>query len=363
MIEIHTPEAWRETLGQIGEDHLLQSWEWGQFKSHYGWRTLNLAWKDADGEPSAAAQVLFRTHRPGLTIGYCPRGPLLDWSEPDLVSEVLRDLARAGRERGAIFFKIDPALILPGSGAERTPHEAAIPSTNALAMFESLGWQESHEQVQFKNTLVVDLQPDEDALLKNMKQKTRYNIRLAMRKGVGVRVGTTDDLDLLYRMFAETALRDNFTIRSPDYYRLAWGSFIESGDAVPLIAFVDEQPVAAIIVYRYGSTAYYLYGMSLDLHREKMPTYLLQWEAMLWAKEAGCTTYDMWGAPDRMEPSDRMYGVYKFKQGFGGRLVETPGAFDLALRPLVYRIYTTGMPLILSIMRRLGRAYTRQSLD
>jgi peptidoglycan pentaglycine glycine transferase (the first glycine) len=94
-----------------------------------------------------------------------------------------------------------------------------------------------------------------------------------------------------------------------------------------------------------------------------MPTYLLQWEGMRWAKQVGCTSYDMWGAPDRLDPSDRMYGVYKFKDGFGASLVETPGAFDLPLKPWIYRLYTSGMPLVLSIMRRAGRASTRQSLD
>ncbi len=363
MVEIHSPEAWRETLSLIGKDHLLQSWQWGQFKSKYGWGTLHLAWKDAGGQPRAAAQLLFRTQVPGLTMGYCPRGPLLDWEQENLVRQVLHDLARAGREEKAFFLKIDPALIPPDS--DQTPFEsiASTASTDVLAELARLGWRQSREQVQFKNTLIIDLRPSEEALLAAMKQKTRYNIRLATRKGVEVRQGSLVNLDLLYRMFAETSLRDGFAIRSPDYYRQAWGAFIDSGGAVPLIASVGEEPVAAIIVFHYGDTAYYLYGMSLELHRDKMPTYLLQWEAMRWAKEAGCRIYDMWGAPDRIEDSDPMYGVYKFKEGFGGCLVETPGAFDLPLRPWIYRIYTTGMPFVLSIMRWVGRASTRQSLD
>src|SRR5690606_17626789 len=131
-----------------------------------------------------------------------------------------------------------------------------------------------------------------------MKQKTRYNLRLAERKGVQVRLGSVDDVDLLYSMYAQTSIRDHFVIREAGYYRSLWSSFIQAGMAEPLIAEVEGVPAAALILFRFGHKAWYLYGMSLDLHREKMPNYLLQWEAVRRSKAAGCTVYDLWGAPD-----------------------------------------------------------------
>ncbi len=194
-----------------------------------------------------------------------------------------------------------------------------------------------------------------------MKQKTRYNVRLASRKGVEVRYGHMEDLDLLYHMYVETSLRDRFVIRPPEYYQDAWGSFVEAGLARPLIAEVEGQPVAAVIIYRFGDKATYMYGMSRELHRNKMPSYLLQWEAMRWAKAQGCRIYDFWGAPDTMDETDPMWGVYRFKQGFGPTTVITPGAWDLVLRPLHYWAYSRFMPFILGVMRRRGRRVTAQS--
>jgi lipid II:glycine glycyltransferase (peptidoglycan interpeptide bridge formation enzyme) len=103
--------------------------------------------------------------------------------------------------------------------------------------------------------------------------------------------------------------------------------------------------------------------MSIDKHREKMPNYLLQWEAMRWAKEQGCTRYDLWGAPDEIDKDDPMYGVYRFKDGFGARLVRTSGAWDLPLQSGFYSIYTRLMPLALSVMRAFGRRKTQGTLQ
>lgn len=135
------------------------------------------------------------------------------------------------------------------------------------------------------------------------------------------------------------------------------------GQAVPLIAEVQGEAIAAIIIYRFGKSAYYLYGMSREQQRETMPNYLLQWEAIRWAKTSGCSTYDFWGAPHEIETVDSMYGVYRFKLGFGAQLVRTPGAWDYPLKPGVYRLYTAFMPRLLSLMRLFGRARVRAQVQ
>jgi lipid II:glycine glycyltransferase (peptidoglycan interpeptide bridge formation enzyme) len=169
---------------------------------------------------------------------------------------------------------------------------------------------------------------------------------------VTVRPGTADDLPLLYDMYNETAVRDGFVIRPVAYYQDAWGSFIESGLAQPLIAEVDASAVAMVIVFRFGDRAWYMYGASRDQHREKMPNHLLQWEAMRWAKSVGCAVYDMWGAPDELDENDPIWGVYRFKQGFGAQMVRHIGAYDYPNSRLRYWTYTVAMPRLLSLMRR-----------
>jgi len=186
---------------------------------------------------------------------------------------------------------------------------------------------------------------------------------LAQRKGVIVRPGSQADLDLLYHMYAETSVRDGFVIRDQAYYRSVWGGFIQEHMAEPLIAEVEGQPVAAVIIFRFAAKAWYLYGMSRDLYRETMPNFLLQWEAMRRAKAAGCKTYDLWGAPDEFNESDPLWGVYRFKEGLAGDVVRTLGAWDYPAQPLLYKIYTQLLPRVLNIMRRRGKARTRQEIS
>jgi lipid II:glycine glycyltransferase (peptidoglycan interpeptide bridge formation enzyme) len=196
-----------------------------------------------------------------------------------------------------------------------------------------------------------------------MKQKTRYNVRLASRKGVTVRQGAFSDLDTLYRMYAETSVRDGFVIRQPDYYRTVWETFLDHGQAEVLIAEVDGSPVAAVIAFCFSGRAWFVYGMSRELHREKMPAYLLQWEAMQRLKGRGVRIYDLWGAPDNFTAADPLWGVYRFKQGLGGQVVRTIGAWDYPLRPGIYRIYTRFFPRFMALLRYRGMTRTHAGLS
>ncbi len=347
---VTSQHEWDSALASLPSAHLLQSWQWGEFKSRYGWSARRFLWEDGGSglQPRcAAAQILKRTLGP-FSILYVPKGPCLDWADADLVARVLSDLESLARRERAIFIKIDPDILLD-SHLPTLPH----------------AWFPSSSQIQFKNTVHLDLTKSEDELLAAMKQKTRYNIRLAERKGVIVRAPSPADapLDLLYRLYAETSVRDGFVIRHADYYREAWGGFIQSGRAQPFIAEVEGQPVAAIIVFHFAQRALYMVGMSRDAHRDKMPNHLLQWTAIKWAKAHGCAVYDFWGAPDVFDDSDPMYGVWKFKEGFNGALIRTLGALDYAPSPLLYRLYTVILPRILDVMRRRGKQQTQQILE
>jgi lipid II:glycine glycyltransferase (peptidoglycan interpeptide bridge formation enzyme) len=232
-----------------------------------------------------------------------------------------------------------------------------------VAELNRRGWQYSSEQIQFRNTVRVDLRADEAALLGRMKQKMRYNIHLAERKGVQVRPGSLADLPLLYRIYAETSVRDGFVIRDEAYYRAVWGAFIQAGLAEALLAEVDGEPAAGLIQFRLAGTAWYLYGMSRLAHREKMPNALLQWESIRRARAAGCSTYDLWGAPDEFSEADPLWGVFRFKEGLGGQVIRTLGAWDYPLNAWMYRMYTQTLPRLLELMRRRGRKRTQREVQ
>lgn len=360
--------TWNGIVSALPGAHVLQSWEWGEFKSQFGWTPLHQVWHDKQGRPQAAALVLQRTLALGgfaakLRVLYVPRGPVMDWNDKRLRERVLTDLQALARRRGAIFIKIDPEVVL-GTGVPGS--ETAVESDLGLdvqADLHARRWRYSSDQIQFRNTVWLDLTPPEDVWLARMKQKTRYNLRLAQKKGVTVRDGGEDDLGLLYRLYAETALRDGFTIRSEAYYRALWGQFLQKNMARALIAEVEGQPVGAVLLFLFAGRAWYLFGMSREEHREKMPSYLLQWEAMRAARAAGCSRYDLWGAPEVFNEEDSLWGVYRFKEGLGGQVVRTLGAWDYTPSPFLYRLYTNTLPRILDWMRRRGKQQTRQSIS
>ena len=354
--------SWNQDIAQLPGANFLQTSEWAAVKAQVGWEKEELTWKDEDGKLTAAAMLLTRSTRllkvgPRMNIDYIPRGPLMDWTNQPLVARVIADLEQTARARELVFLKIDPEVLIRMDSEKATdnPHEVQ-------ELLTARGWRCSPEQIQFKNTMLLHLDGEESDWLTRMKQKTRYNLRLAQKNGILVRKATMKDLPLLYRMFAETARRDNFIIRSEAYYLDVWSRFMQAGMAEGLIAEFAGQPIAGMVLMFFGSRAWFVYGMSTSQHREKMPNYLLQWEAMRLAREKGCTTYDLWGAPDTPDPSDPMFGVYRFKEGLGAELVYTIGAWDFPLKPALYRLYHHVIPRVLSITRYVRRKKLTQEV-
>ena len=381
---------WNELIASLPDPHLLQTWQWAEVKAKYGWKPMPFIWHSQlaipNSQPVAAAMVLKRAIPVGgfakkMCVLYVPKGPLMDWNDSALRQRVLDDLQAYARRQGAIFVKIDPDVAL-GTGIPGSEEEALDNGGQAVRSdLTRRGWLFSSDQIQFRNTVLIDLSPSEDDMLSRMKQKTRYNVRLAEKKGVTVRAGTSADLPMLYKLYAETSIRDGFVIRDENYYHTVWQTFMRSHvgkleslnvgtfkpvnlpTCEPLIAEVKGQAVAAIFLFYFAGRAYYLYGMSREAHREKMPNYILQWEAMRRAKAAGCKLYDLWGAPDVFDESDPMWGVFRFKEGLGGTVFRGLGAWDYTPSPVLYRLYTQTLPRVLDIMRARGKSRTRQALN
>ncbi len=361
-------EEWEIILPDLPQAHFLQTNIWASIKASNGWKAYYLTWKAKAGQIVAGAMVLERQTLPRffpirMPIHYSPKGPLLDWSNSTLVNIVLKDIADFSRMRKAIFIKIDPEIYLENPIYFSRFESLYRNHEKVESQLKNIGWHFSDSQIQFQNTMWIDLQPGEEEILAGMKQKTRYNIRLAEKKDIKIRIAVNEDFETVYRLYAETSIRDQFIIRSQTYYLDVWKKFTRAGMCTILLAEFDTKPIAALVMYYFGGIAYYIYGMSSDQHRNFMPTYLLQWEAIKLAKAKGATIYDLWGAPTNLDESDSMYGVYRFKVGLGGELVRTIGAWDMILRKSAFLLYQNIIPIVLSIMRKLGRKRTVQSLD
>lgn len=327
---------WDEFVANHPHGSLLQTTHWAQLKNRFGWSSHRV-WLRRDGELVAGAQVLFRSAALGLVrFGYIPHGPLVDWENQEQVDVLLNQIDFAAYERRAGILKMEPLLWQEEMPAPRwrelCGQNDCVPDTDT---------------VQPPRTLVVDLRPSEHEILMAMKSKTRYNIRLAGRKDVQVRQGTAEDLPLFNQLMQVTGEREAFGVHDPRYYRDAYELFAPDHVAL-FFAEYEGEPLASIMVFALGDTAYYLFGASSNEERQRMPTYAVQWAAMRWARERGCKQYDLWGVPDYPEDkleeaftqrNDGLWGVYRFKRGFGGELRRTVGAADRVYNQLFYRLY------------------------
>lgn len=324
------PDAWDALVVEAG-GCFLQAYAWGEVKARFGWETARLA-VDGGGRP-ACAQVLFR-RLPLGTLAYVPRGPLVDYADAPARDALLASLHELARERGAFCLKIEP---------DRPD------APDLAAGLARLGFRPA-SGIQPRSTLVVDLSAGLAAAWQRLSAGVRYNVRLAARRGVRVDEGDAADLPTLYRLLVETGQRAGFQIHSPEYYSAVWEEMGRRGLARLLIARHEDEPLAAALVLSVGGQAAHVYAASTSAGRQLKPNDLLQWEAIRRAQAAGCVAYDLWGIPDEVgraaageeaavPGNGGLWGPYRFKLGFGGKVVRYAGAFDHVYSPARYRLW------------------------
>jgi lipid II:glycine glycyltransferase (peptidoglycan interpeptide bridge formation enzyme) len=322
---ITTSLQWDEFYLQHPHAHILQSNQWARLKSAYHWDAEHVVVGDS------GAQILFRRLFLGFSIAYIPKGPIGEgWNA------LLPEIDTICQRHNAIFLKIEPDSWEP------------LPAH----LLKHLDEYKPSKPVQPARTIAIDISDDEEIILARMKQKTRYNIQLAKRKEIIVR--QMDDLSIFQQLMQATALRDGFGVHSQAYYQMVYDLYSPSGNCGLFLAEYQEKPLAALMALKQGKRCWYFYGASNDEERNRMPTYLLQWEAMRWAKQNGCEVYDLWGVPDADEETleanftnrhDGLWGVYRFKRGFGGGLMRSAGAWDKVYHPMLYWLYQKWMTL------------------
>lgn len=331
--------AWQAIVDAFPTAGILQTALWGDFKARWGWRVPRLVWD----EPGAAAQVLTRPLPGGrLSLAYVPHGPLL---APDASADdwrrVLAGLGEWARQERVGILKVELA--------------EAEDRSDIADVLRALGWQASHEAIQFRNTMTSDLTGGLEAVWQSLKPKTRYNVGLAERRGVTTRRAGAEGLAAFLALYEETGLRDGFATREPAYYLDVWSAFLAAGKAEVLLAERDGQALAGAIPVVQGGTATYMYGASATEGRRDMPAFAVMWETLRWATESGCDVFDWWGGPTVLDESDPLWGVYRFKLGFGATLVRRLGAWDLPVRQVPFAAYRA----LAGWRRRLGRSVAR----
>lgn len=345
------PDAsgWDAFTAQHPQGHLLQSCSWGALKQQVGWQARRVLVVGPDG-PQAGAQLLLR-RRLGLSAAYVPRGPLFDvsWAANRLLLAALDRLARSNR---AVFLRLEPNIL------EDDPQAGDLHSALLLEGFRPATPLQPH------TSLHLDLSPPPEQLLAGMSKGHRADIRRAAREGVAVRPGHgTADLAAFYAIMQQTGTRADFAIHSSTYYQAAWGLFqgqTAHGTAKACQLFIAEQngaTLAACMIFAWAGAGIYMYGGSTEAGLKSGANHALQWQAIQWARTHGCRLYDFWGVPDqfglaalaaasderaRLEQqakSDPLYGVFRFKKGFGGQVARYLPAYDRVYLPPLYALW------------------------
>lgn len=292
----------------------LQTQEWLDFQKHIGRKT----WRFNNGK--IKANIIKHEIPFGKNYLYIPHGPeiLLGDIQSGLKNEIdkfLKYLKDLGMEEGSIFVKMEPL------------------DDVVLEVLHRKSLKKSKKSIQPTRTVIIDLNLSEEALLSKMHHKTRYNIRLAEKKGLSF--VEKNDLKAFWELLKNTAKKDNFSTHPYHSYEKLL-EFFNTGELQTKIVFEmnEDTPLAGAILLTYGDTVYYLHGAMNRDYKSWMAPYLMHWEIMRWAKASGYHYYDLWGID-----ANRWPGVTRFKLGFGGQEVEYPGSFDMPISKIWYLIY------------------------
>ncbi len=308
-----------------GGGHVLQSYEWGEFKRRLGWKPVRLV-LERDGAVVGLAQFLaYDTAPVPGALWYCTKGPWLPWDDEEAVRAFFEGVRAVAGRCGAHTVKIEP--------------EVLEEQKDVKTLLGEIGFRKARYDLNLKTTLVVDLNLSEEELLARMKGKTRYNVRLAARKGVEVVEPEFDEAwETFYEWMEATSERkeDYVLRRSRDYLRGVMREMHDAGQGRLFFAEHEGTPLAGMYAFTFGEKYWYMYGASSNEKRNLKPNYLLQWEVMRWAKERGLTHYDMVGVPkaEELNEGSSLWNVYKFKEGFGGEISDSPGCYDLPVERL-----------------------------
>ena len=342
-------ERWNHFVESQVTGNITQTWEWAELGGRLGTQALRLGAVENGAIHAALLLIVEKAPVVGQPYFYAPRGPVCDDPSSPALAALLDYSRTLARGHSAFMLKLEPN-VPDGDSAW-------------LAALQRLGLRRNPFATHPRRSWVLDITPDEQTLLANMKEKWRYNIRLAGRKGVSVRATLAeDDIATFYTLYRETADRDGIFIHDKRHYEEFLQLYGERDAATLLLAEYEGQPIAALIVARCGPVATYMFGASSNRERNRMPNHLLQWTAIRWAREHGCRLYDFRAIAETLEPGEDMYSLYTYKQGFGGYSLLTLETHDLVYQPAIYWAYLRALRMKRRVVRwRQARAARRRA--
>lgn len=313
---------------------ITQSVKWHGVKNN--WKHEIVVSRDDSGEIVGGVSVLAqKIPLIGTTLLYAPRGPVCDWYDREIMDDLKLGVDTLAKKYRAHIYKIDPDIL--------------DSDARFLSLMKSMGFMQikggdGFETIQARFNYRLYLKGRTlDELFANLTQKTRYNIRVAQKHGVEIRVVGKEYLDDFIRIMQTTGERDGFSTRPKIYFERMLDSL--GKNCRLYIAFYEGQAVSGAITTNYAGKTCYIYGASDNVHRNVMPNYLIQWEMIRWAHETGCTVYDFQGVSGNLDENHHLYGLYRFKKGFNGTLDELCGEFDYVYRPLAAKLVDKAIDL------------------
>jgi len=307
--------------------HPIQTWVWGDFQKSQGHRIYRFGVFDKKKLVSVYSVSFHTIPKTKFSVGTCLQGPNIN-------SAMLSAVSQVAKKENAIFVKFEPDVVHQTYDTSSSPH-----LVNPLPQFKNLF--PSPKSAFYPYSYVIDLTKTEEELLSAMHPKTRYNIKVANRHAVKIsQDNSQSSFDTYLDLIFDTTVRQGFYLHSRSYHQTQWQMLEKTSIPHLISASYQGQTLSAFMLFTHHHRLFYPYGGSLFVNRQVMAPTLLMWEAIKYGKKLGCHSFDMWGSlgPDAKE-DDPSFGFHRFKQGFGGQLVQFVGSYDFVLQPNLYRLY------------------------
>lgn len=325
LVNESTLKEFEGFLQRHPKGHFAQSCLWAKQKPMWTWKAIIS--RDENGEIRGALSVLIRrvTKLP-YTMMYCCRGPVCDLDDKDTMKELFDAAKKLAKKNKSYVIKIDPDV--PSSNTDFSDFMKSCG-------FKSKEGGKGFEAIQPRYVFRLNVEgKTEDDLMAGFHQKWRYNIRLAYRKGVEIKICGKEMIPAFHELMLVTGVRDGFVTRNEEYFANMLDNL---GEHCRLyMAFYEGKPIAGTLAIWYGDKVWYLYGASSNEYRNLMPNYALQWEMIRWAVEKNCRIYDFRGVPGLVPEDHPLYGLVRFKQGFGGEYTEFVSEMDYVQKKFIY---------------------------
>ena len=324
-----TENEYTEFLEKHDRCNFQQSLEWGKVKT--AWIKEVVLAEDENGKIIGSICVLIRKVPIFGNMMYSSRGPVCDIHDKKVLDQLTEGVKELAKKYKAFVFRMEPDIKKDDNEFRKIVEEIGYKVKDDAKDFK--------DEIQPRFVFRLDIKDKtEDEILAGFHQKTRYNIRLATKKGVVVKEGTREDLKDFHKIMVETGSRDGFIIRPLEYFEKMYDELAPKHMKL-LMAYYEDKPISGIIPIMYGNKTWYLYGASSNSHRNLMPNYLLQWEMIKQAIANKHDMYDFRGVSGVVDESHPQYGLYRFKKGFGADFIEFIGEVYLPFKPLVYKTY------------------------